>query len=136
MGLGTGGFVKRGAGKGAGEGAGPPGAVLSLSPLAAAPLQRSNTRHRLETPDAVYSCPATPIVPISPFFLCWCKDSRRSRVRDCIQLKARARPKDLCPELSLHGSGWIGATPRCRRASTPPAPGSLCLRVISSLRKT
>lgn len=32
--------------------------------------------------------------------------------------------KALCPELSLHGSGWIGAAPRCCTASTP------CSRVL------
>ena len=40
----------------------------------------------------------------------------------------------LCPESSLHVSGWMGAAPRCRGASTPLAPGSsFCLRLISTL---
>lgn len=32
--------------------------------------------------------------------------------------------RGLCPELSLHGSGWTGAAPRCCSAST------LCSRVL------
>lgn len=68
--------------------------------------------------------PCAPVALISPFSLCWHKDSCRSRVRECIQLEASVLPKVGalgCPCTGLAGSVLWCQHPPCSQLQFVPA---------------